>query len=244
MPLSLPFLNYAPLPLRRKMRYVCAFIGIMLLGIAIWHWGSRVWNHMATLYWQQYYMNYLPPKQQIVYEEGPVQAKHLMATNYHYKPVWIREDHSGATAPSWIGLYLPSNGYIDFPQPCLFIHERKTASGNERLIVVSLSIDYASDHSRTLYISAVNIAPIKWFSGPTSTPAEGYGGFFITLKAKDALSIYAGHPDPKDSSRFKIPYELNGKAGLIIGKVAKNGKIKLNVSGPADTRTSPERPGQ
>jgi hypothetical protein len=57
----------------------------------------------------------------------------------------------------------------------------------------------------------------QWMTGPGSdrvTPSTDYG---------NVLRIFAGQPDPADASRFTIPYRLDGRDGVIEGRLKDDG---------------------
>ena len=52
------------------------------------------------------------------------------------------------------------------------------------------------------------------------------GGEARTLH-RSILRVLAGQPDPADATHFTIPYVLNGKPGVIDGRLRANGRVML-----------------
>ena len=44
---------------------------------------------------------------------------------------------------------------------------------------------------------------------------------------RSILRVLAGQPDPADGTHFTIPYILNGKPGVIDGRLRANGRVML-----------------
>ena len=46
-----------------------------------------------------------------------------------------------------------------------------------------------------------------------------------------ALRIFAGQPDPADASRFTIHFEMDGKAGVLVGRLTDDDTVLIEPLG-------------
>jgi hypothetical protein len=67
--------------------------------------------------------------------------------------------------------------------------------------------------------------PWRWTPGKPGTAEE------IRLTGGGHYRFFAGQPDPADPSHFTIPYDLDGKHGVIHGRVKANGALELKPDG-------------
>jgi hypothetical protein len=65
----------------------------------------------------------------------------------------------------------------------------------------------------------------------TWTPAMPGKAEEIRLTGGGHYRFYAGQPDPADPSHFTIPYDLDGKRGVIHGRVKASGALELKPDG-------------
>jgi len=138
--------------------------------------------------------HYIAPPTRIVYEEDPTAAALLSQDGY----TTVRVPHSQRPAAT---IYIPScwrayNSPGLSQNAVLFLHELPSNSG-PRLICIELCTDYEFCLS---YDGHFHTPPI-----PAYTPGS--------------LRFYAGQLDPADPSRFTIRYAVDGKEGLMRGRM-------------------------
>jgi hypothetical protein len=120
----------------------------------------------------------------------------------------------------------------------LFAHERRTATGPARLVIVEGIVNWETSspgqtHLLPLATTFATDAPGQTPLKPTS---ESEGPTIDAQLANDpawAIRVFAGQPDPKDASHFWIDYETSaGTKGTIDGwlrQSSKAGAIKDEV---------------
>jgi hypothetical protein len=70
-----------------------------------------------------------------------------------------------------------------------------------------------------------------WQQSWTWTPGRPGTAEEIRLTGGGHYRFFAGQPDPADPSHFTIPYDLDGKRGVIHGRVKANGALELKPDG-------------
>jgi hypothetical protein len=159
------------------------------------------------------------------------------------------ERHADCMDPGWVGTGPPPRrppgpaGYrsvlLDSLVPgfggLLFLHGRQMPDGQESLVVVRATPGVASYYGRLARLHVEGFRPAGWSGAATLQPhaagADDY--FYFEMNLQDQLRIFAGQPDPHDSSRFTIPYELNGRRGAVEGSFTLTGKLTFkHVFGP------------
>jgi hypothetical protein len=181
------------------------------------------------------------PKDSVVYEEDWDQAVKLLATGPNYAPALPSDPNR---PPGYQVPVLQSNPQVykdltvrlngggpRYPSAMAFLHELKTPSGKPMLVAVELtSLFWFKDNTvakgRRLWASA-------WETSPTGivVPTKFTYSMELLLPDSDPIPtaqrgntfrLFAGEVDPKDSTRFIIPFEVDGKKGEIVGQLTED----------------------
>lgn len=64
--------------------------------------------------------------------------------------------------------------------------------------------------------------PAHW--SPPASPGEPGT---LRVDYRDQLRVFAGQPDPADASHFTIPYDLDGRPGILDGWLKPDGSVQL-----------------
>jgi hypothetical protein len=242
-----PQLDYGLAPPRRRKRLIRAALAAagLVVAYAVWQWGALAWNQLPILYWQRQCLRYTASPDQVVYEEDAAEVPRLLGEGYvRYKltrggtPDPTPATTFAAAAPfpkCWSRLTalvppktaLPGNG----SGAILFLHERVAPRGNRRLICVRY---FAETYSfTTQFIDGYNIeqnvvTPATWTSLPATTARamsiDVISGF---PRHPPRVRVYAGQPDPDNSARFTIRYQMWGKEDVLDGRLDDADQITL-----------------
>ena len=168
----------------------------------------------------------------------PIAAPMLQPPVMFTEPLWTR--YSGGVHP-----------IAPAPLGAAFMGERTTRSGERRLVCVGLAMQLRQPSStgapwsmnRWLQAWSFKVGSLD---GPDQLAPMGQ--MFIDSRTPRArpgesdpltgdprnpfnppfpLRLYAGQPDPNDRSRFTIGYELQGRRGVIAGRLHDNGTIEF-----------------
>lgn len=199
----------------------------IVLVAAAKRWGPSAWHRLQLKYWVHRCMNYSPPADEIVYQDG--MASPLLTWEDGRPDVGAslpaKTDNPNAQereARCWnelnkLAAIIPN---IGFTSNILFLHERRDEKGRRWLVAV-----YFLERSRdTLDIGQLIISPESSGSGVQSIDV-GEPHMIIPpdyLKDQNGLDLptknlafFAGQPDAKDSSRFSIHFRLGEYTGHI-----------------------------
>jgi hypothetical protein len=206
----------------------------------------------AMLALQQKCMTHSAPADQVIYTEDPQRGAALMGAGSSYS----RIDVSQATVPDWPApVERPSpaywndiskvrqldHGFQAGPGPLAFLHERKTPSGQQRLVAVYFSTrqrfspsanepdivrtfrrmdaavytPFAPGTSATWTQSTIELRlPQPDVVRVTRAPDGSY-----TAQRPPSLTVFAGQPDPVDPTHFTVAYDIAGQGGVVDGWV-------------------------
>jgi hypothetical protein len=247
-----PRLEYAPgAPLRRRRRVRQAVLLILLAGAALagWMYGPRAWARAALLYAQHRCLTYAPPPDQIVYESAdPGKEELLTRPGYVALPTTGGPWGSGPAA-TVAGFRPPPLADLEGrvgapltggPAAVLFLHElRHAPTGRRLLVVVSRGASTWGPITSPFDLQAIvfDVATIRTDLRVTTKSdllMWAYSGPGFDLPTT-GLRFYAGQVDPGDPSRFTIRYALEGREGLIDGRLnAAGDDVELAIrTGPA-----------
>ncbi len=226
-------------PKRRAVRWIVLglLVAILLVPAAIW--GPRVLRQGVYLQKQRKCLNLRLPPTKTVYEQDPALARKLLAnaTDYHAP----QNQFFLVPQPSWWSppaYYRPpifaEIGYLrGQAQGMAFCHERRTARGLGRLVVVWVAEVQIDDVGRTVFIQARIETPATWKPGSRLTRCTDNLFYGVRVYRQQTLRIFAGQPDDADASHFTIGYELDGKRGTIDGWLRNPGqRVHLTLFGP------------
>jgi hypothetical protein len=225
-------LAYAPAPSKRRRHARSAILVVLTaaIGGGVWLYGKSVWNAVVLWYWQDRCLHYLPPADQVVYDEDPTRAASLLAFDPQLVPLKTQQQqfHTMATivaacrVPGCWSKFCPVAG----SEPILFLHERRSLAGHRRLVCVR----YAEDRDPPMTILVITPSllgrsptfsappPRMIFSGPALFPGS-------RLVYPPRTQIYAGQIDPQDQSRFTIRYAQWGQTDTFDGWLDDNDQV-------------------
>jgi hypothetical protein len=220
-----PQLDYAPQPPlsrhRKHVRLIALVIFVGVLGVGIRLWLPSTMQRMEELYAQHQCMAYMAPPSETAYEEAPAEAaghggpEHWEASGSDGILEW-----SGSVPQPWRHFTSSAS-----PQgkskisAVVFMHGRKSKSGNERLVMVEVW-----DSSW----SAQVIRPGWMLKRPSLLSAMPFP--LAPLRNRDErLKVFAGQSDLFDESHFTIGYAVDDEAGIIDGWLQDNDTVKLTV---------------
>jgi hypothetical protein len=187
--------------------------GVFLIALALYFRGDDIWRQAQLVYYQHQCQYHVPTSDQVAYEERPDGARLLVdREQYHTSP-------AGAAYyfdPDWAAFnaLLAPPGIA--PNATLFLHQRQTPDGRNRLISVELLAVRSIGTARTLDFSVRVIEP-GYLSAPKDLSA-GAGlvlGRVIVLSHSD-LRLFAGRSDPDNPSHFTIEYQEDGSLHRTI----------------------------
>lgn len=225
-----PLLEYGrgPVPLRRRARRLMplvVLIGALLMG------GAEARRHAELLSLQRYCARYAVPADEVVYEAR------LEVVSDPHRPEALAElvELPNSTHPTpgpWqeLARWAGEKPLLD-AGPVLFLHERRSARGERRVVCV----EYAGAWNPLI---ARTVKPGTPLSRPIFEPIQYSPA--INLTNCHRLRFFAGQPDPADDSRFTIGYEMDGRVGTLEGQLLEDGDIALRVlDGPAAAAAGP-----
>lgn len=246
-------LDYAPRPSRRKRWFVC-ILGLLLLGTAAlgaWKWGLPYWRQWQYLRIQRRCLAHTLPPNTVVYEDESTRAATLIAQGGDYLAMPARPadsliptvQHVAGYHPRFLRQLSDASGSPPNRTVVLFLHERRSASGNRRLVRVTMAAGWEfSDRLWRLGRSLDTgqcYSLASWAPGSTMVAMCRYGYFEGEYTAATSLRFFAGQPDPNDPSHFTIayelrwPYEEQWHKGTLDGWLRDDDTIDLRVrSGP------------
>ena len=219
-----PLLDYGrgPVPLRRRARRLLplvVLVGALMMG------GAEARRHAELLALQRYCARYAVPADEVVYEarlqvladphrpDAPAELVDLPNSTHPTPGPWQE-------LTRWAG----ERPLLD-AGPVLFLHERRSARGERRVVCV----EYAGAWNPLI---ARTVRPGSPLSRPAFEPTQFSPAIDLTNCAR--LRFFAGQPDPADASRFTIGYEMDGRGGTLEGRLLEDGDIALRVlDGPA-----------
>lgn len=243
-----PPLEYSPGTLAGRWRRTPLIIAMTLCAaFAVWHCGRPLFEHSVLLYWQRRCLNHSLPPGQVVYDDDGPAAAELVARgrSYHFpqRPCFNTLDNlppKGWRPPAY---YRPREyekvSPRDFADGVGFLHSRRTPSGQERLVIFELGSSFPyPDGNYAGGGSCEVLNPASWGprSGLRAIPQgrQPDDSVLLHVKPPQRLRIFAGQPDPKDSSRFSVIYEIDGKRGTIEGRLNDADQVILRIlDGPA-----------
>jgi len=243
-------LDYAPAPPKRRkwLRRSVFLIFLLGVGAVCWRWGGAAWHQARLLYWQRQCLRYTAPANQIVYEEDPVNAAKLMATDAQYAPYPLKrrtQSESFTAAPVNAAAYVPacwarfesaSNPLVSLQLgraygAIVFLHERVAPSGHRRLVSVRYFPDI--DTFVAAFINGYNYST-ETITAATlrSPPTPAMRAYAIDVlsgypRHPPMVRMYAGQIDPNDPSHFTIRYEMWGQTDTLDGRLDDNDDVTL-----------------
>jgi hypothetical protein len=236
-------LDYASRQSWIRRRWLRVSLIILLLAAAIagaWYRNDITWafRRGLLLRTQRQCMAFDAKPIRVVYEEDATKARELL-TQKDYRPdtLDVAGQQTGAMYwPSEVQNYPEASRYFSGGNgfnnnaALLFLHERKTASGQSVLVCALAWMDKSGGDSIVRFAVRA-VSPGNWRTDPGIV--GGLGAFPIEVVRyypQRPLRIYAGQPDANDASRFTVEYELRGSRGVLEGRVRDIAKQTTNVT--------------
>ncbi len=206
-------------------------------------------------------INFSLPDNTVVYEENWDKALKLLQNASGYQPALPADSMRPANyqVPAaqinpqvYKDLTFRLNGGTRYPAAMAFLHERMSPSHRPMLVAAELTSLFnfgvsAAQSSvykgRRLWVSAWNLSP-NGIEIPTAftssmeftlpdTRTHPISDEQEQMSAGGGLRLFAGMVDPKDDSKFIIPFEVDGKKGQIVAKLTENGFVLTPSMGKA-----------
>jgi hypothetical protein len=231
-------LDYAPPQrwLRRRWKRV-ALVSLLFLITAIL-WLKRrdiegAYQRFAMLQTQQRCLQFQPDQGRVAYEEDLAKVNELLDHDRDYVPVNVGPDDAPHTialwCPTWIRDYPALRGnyglrgrHYKGPGALLFLHERTTPGGRRVLVCVEAYVR----HEQPTTDIGIHVSVIQ--PGTGDAPPKHIGGhlgilvYVGDIAPSRPLRIFAGRPDPADPSHYTVEYEIQGKRGIVDGRITDN----------------------
>ena len=230
-----PVVDYAPVlsPRERALRIVRRAIillapVVLLGGLCMWIWLLRDQIQMA--HWQQQCLNFRAPADAVAYSDHGYASATLNTTGKYFSPIvelpelvmWMFEPFHQAFRPRPMD-DLTAKGEC-------FLHRRRAAGGEERLVVMRVYVTPRGDSREVSLFGKAFIPSGRFLSTAALRPAEpptpgpGYTHF-----GSQKLRVYFGQPDPADASHFTVGYTLDDVPGTIDGWLMRDDSVKLSA---------------
>jgi hypothetical protein len=227
-------LDYAPPRrwTRRRKRIAALAAALVLIGGAGWRWGPDVRDRLNFLHRQLQCMKYEAPADRVVLSSEPSDIAALMGTSAHFMKFAYRVGHdTRLTAGTPAYVWFRSDAWKNFPaggwEPGpAFLHGRKNDSGDK--LLVALELNPVGDD---LHFYCRTFEPASFFDAPRVPPRKGRldGTYHIRRCRVSPVRVFAGQPDPRDSSAFTVKVESEGKAATVRGRMSADGTVSLAV---------------
>jgi len=195
-------------------------IALLLLGSGL-RWGGDVLRRIKANYCFWQCMSHRAADGTLAWDEAQNQQPQIWAWNAFYS--------------EWSGTGLLNNA-------TLFVHERRSRSGNRRLVAVDLV--GVKNHIGELFVQTRIFQPPVGL-GPAQLRVNDARVLNLTKEA-GTLRILQGVADPEDESHFTIEYEIAGRHGIIDGWLANDDHVALEprehpVTAPAPSSRATSR---
>lgn len=223
-------LEYAPRRpwVRRRWKRLTLIMLLLAVAMAAWWWRRDIafaWKRSEYLRAQERCLAFGAEAGRVAYEEDPVHAGQVLASDRDYLGVKAQGHDGERTLALWwpraVVEFPDAYRYVRHtgPKALLFLHERTTPKGRRVLVCVTMYVRAGQPLSRLTFDTRVS-DPATWGKAPGI--AGGLVGvvdnvwYYYSTKP---VRIYAGRADPGDPSRFTMEYEILGKRGVIEGRV-------------------------
>lgn len=213
------------------------------------HRRPDLWSRSPAAYWDAWRIRaaaaqcaqYVAPPDQVVYEEGPAVRRDWVTGGGGFF-----EKHDGqrlirARRPQCLDRMHP--GSVTAPElAAVFLHEMQAPDGTRRLVVMHQSPSPYHPGSAGIGWSPATggssgVSPLRdhdAFRRAAIVRWNYYLKLFPRLNAEQVLRVYAGQPDPKDTARFTVRYELDGQSGTFDVQLCDDGTMVIRPrDGPA-----------
>jgi hypothetical protein len=238
-------LQYAGGPPRWRKRAPVIILGVTITAAIFcgWQWGPYLRHQTRLLYWQRQCLTFTASPTTVVYEEDPAAAAALIRSRGGYLPyrkllygpsgytgsaidtATFRppcEDELEKMLPYPISHWLPAYD----PGSIVFLHERISPAGHRRLVCI-WNVPQNLGPAPDLCFSVCVWSPATLFS-ETTPRTEPYGSQIPPRYPPAPVArIFAGQPDPADSSHFTIHYQMWGRDDILDGWLQDDDSIRF-----------------
>jgi len=183
-------LNYAPKPpaAQRVWRWVYRLIFVAAIVFAAVQWGSGLWSHAKSIYWEQKCLDFTQPPSHIVFEMNRSNVIHSEVCAPRNRFMGIGK-YSGTM----------SDGTI-------FLHEMRRPDGTRCLVSLTFSPTFLFEAGR------FRLQYLEW---KASLWPEMSNWNYLTVTTGSGVvpnhwKFFAGQPDGSNPSHFTFDYEADG----------------------------------
>ena len=113
--------------------------------------------------------------------------------------------------------------------PSVFLHQCRSPGGNERLVSIWIKAATAKGDDGSYDISLHT--EVLTLATSATPPAIARWDHIVTLRrwsTNQALTLYAGQPDPSDASHFTIPIDFRGQRRVVDGCLCDDDTVALD----------------
>ena len=223
-----PVLEYVAASRRsagRRWKLACLLAGAVVGLLGVRHWGIPWAEQAWYLARQNQCASYAPEGSTLAYEQHIADRQLVLSANMHGM-VPVRFLSAGMFGDSGdplgaIGRSLGCARAIGLSEPgIVFLHERHTPRGQPLIVAISLvPCRGNSQYSSAFMAHSFYGMPVGWRPGSRVKWIDGDMIWSMPVSQQEDFRAFMGTPDASDSSKFTIPYELDGQAGIIDGYV-------------------------
>ena len=208
---------------KRRISIVMCLLIVAAGFLAYWY-GPAVADRIRAIAWRRECLSYIPPAQQVVYEEEP-SAVAALQNQPGYE---LTEGARLRWIPDCWRNETPNSSQL---QGTVFLHQRASPSGHVRLVAVDLNVEPGSLLSSTGDIEDISFVESILIPGggfkADKPVCLGNTIMWICPVDPKPMRFYAGLPDLNDPSRFSFAYERAGKQSMIDGRLNDDDTISL-----------------
>ena len=201
---------------------------VLAIGAAVWRWGPAVRDKARALRVERACLTYSAPADRVVYEEDPERGTELCVGSSAYRmsaPTRRRPDEQL--------VWFVAQPWMDFPlgqwQPGpAFLHARRVAGGEQRLVAVLMSRFSGPEHTVAFYGRVFRPGTLR--AGPMQLSDERQSRVMMDTWRGGRVRVYAGQPDPADPSHFTIPFEVDDRPGTLEGWLEEDDTLRFRLT--------------
>jgi hypothetical protein len=254
---SPPRLEYSPRPQfygRRRFIWLVLLLGFACLSVSVYlmipgaiaqyqNWQQA---QLRKTDWEKC-LNYSLPPNRVVFEDDPKKLSSLKGGSYAGIPgnPGMNYAQEVDSAPGFVARKCGFPGGA-----CVFLHSRESKSHHLRLVDVEVETESnyggsAGRRSLGFYAFVADPNPDgtwRYVHPPRMSSMDPvmlrvqplYRDYWWELRdgPEPHLTIWAGQPDPIDTSRFTIRYRYRGSLGTITGTVDDADQLEFDMTGP------------
>jgi hypothetical protein len=168
------------------------------------------------LYFQRKLRTFSPPDSQVVFENDQTQIPQIRGGFLKESRLFDRSSVLLWRHPYLDELKIPTGSFSSLIGGLVFLHERSTPAGDSFIVVCVISPMWGG---QGVLFQLSEFRPAGWSSGiiPRNGLNTSLPEIDRALAAGKHVRLYAGQPDPLDSTHFTIRCEIDGKQEFIDG---------------------------